>query len=154
MKYLYLLLLIFIVNCSGNKVTNYHGVKLLDKKIDKIEINITNKNDLIKLIGNPSTVSDFDKNRWYYFERLKTNQSLIKLGNQKIKKNNVLIVDLNDYGIVKNKKLLNIDDMNDVKKLSEITEKDFENKDILYGVFSSLREKINAPARNRTKNRR
>ena len=147
-------MLIFIVNCSGNKVTNYHGVKLLDKKIDKIEINITNKNDLIKLIGNPSTVSDFDKNRWYYFERLKTNQSLIKLGNQKIKKNNVLIVDLNDYGIVKNKKLLNIDDMNDVKKLSEITEKDFENKDILYGVFSSLREKINAPARNRTKNRR
>ena len=154
MKYLYLLLLIFIVNCSGNKVTNYHGVKLLDKKIDKIEINITNKNDLIKLIGNPSTVSDFDKNRWYYFERLKTNQSLIKLGNQKIKKNNVLIVDLNDYGIVKNKKLLIIDDMNDVKKISAITEKDFENKDILYGVFSSLREKINAPARNRTKNRR
>ena len=154
MKYLYLLLLIFIVNCSGNKVTNYHGVKLLDKKIDKIEINITNKNDLIKLIGNPSTVSDFDKNRWYYFERLKTNQSLIKLGNQKIKKNNVLIVDLNDYGIVKNKKLLIIDDMNDVKKISAITEKDFENKDILYGVFSSLREKINDPARNRTKNRR
>ena len=154
MKYLYLLLLIFIVNCSGNKVTNYHGVKLLDKKIDKIEINITNKNDLIKLIGNPSTISDFDENRWYYFERLKTNQSLIKLGNQKIKKNNVLIVDLDDYGIVKNKKLLNIDDMNDVKKLSAITEKDFENKDILYGVFSSLREKINAPARNRTKNRR
>ena len=151
---MYLLLLIFIVNCSGNKVTNYHGVKLLDKKIDKIEINITNKNDLIKLIGNPSTVSDFDKNRWYYFERLKTNQSLIKLGNQKIKKNNVLIVDLNDYGIVKNKKLLIIDDMNDVKKISAITEKDFENKDILYGVFSSLREKINAPARNRTKNRR
>ena len=147
-------MLIFIVNCSGNKVTNYHGVKLLDKKIDKIEINITNKNDLIKLIGNPSTVSDFDKNRWYYFERLKTNQSLIKLGNQKIKKNNVLIVDLNDYGIVKNKKLLIIDDMNDVKKISAITEKDFENKDILYGVFSSLREKINAPARNRTKNRR
>ena len=147
-------MLIFIVNCSGNKVTNYHGVKLLDKKIDKIEINITNKNDLIKLIGNPSTISDFDENRWYYFERLKTNQSLIKLGNQKIKKNNVLIVDLDDYGIVKNKKLLNIDDMNDVKKLSAITEKDFENKDILYGVFSSLREKINAPARNRTKNRR
>ena len=151
---MYLLLLIFIVNCSGNKVTNYHGVKLLDKKIDKIEINITNKNDLIKLIGNPSTISDFDENRWYYFERLKTDQSLIKLGNQKIKKNNVLIVDLDDYGIVKNKKLLNIDDMNDVKKLSAITEKDFENKDILYGVFSSLREKINAPARNRTKNRR
>ena len=154
MKYLFLLFIIFIVNCSGNKVSNYHGVKLLDKKINEIEINITNKNDLIKLIGNPSTISDFDKNTWYYFERLKTNQSLIKLGNQKIKKNNILIVNLDDYGIVKNKRLLNIDNMNDVKKLSTITEKDFENNDILYGVFSSLREKINAPARKRAKSRK
>ena len=154
MKYLFLLFIIFIVNCSGNKVSNYHGVKLLDKKINEIEVNITNKNDLIKLIGNPSTISDFDKNTWYYFERLKTNQSLIKLGNQKIKKNNILIVNLDDYGIVKNKRLLNIDNMNDVKKLSTITEKDFENNDILYGVFSSLREKINAPARKRAKSRK
>ena len=86
MKYLYLIIFILIVNCSGNKVSNYHGIKLLETKINKIELNKTNKNDLIKLIGEPSTISDFDKNEWFYFERLKTNQSLFKLGAQKIKK--------------------------------------------------------------------
>ena len=61
----------------------------------KLKVNKTNKNDLIKIIGPPSTISDFDKNKWFYFERLKTNQSLFKFGTQKIKKNNILIVELN-----------------------------------------------------------
>ena len=74
---------------------------------------------------------------------------MIKLGTQKIKKNNVLIVELNNNGILKNKTLLNLENMNDLKYLKKTTEKEFENKNIMYGVFSSLREKINAPSRNR-----
>jgi len=112
---------------------------------------VTNKNDLIEIIGPPSTISEFDQNRWYYIERLKTNQSLIKLGNQKIKRNNVLVVELDSFGIVKHKKLLNLDNMNDIKYLNERTEKDFKNDSMIYSVLSSLREKINAPAKNRSK---
>ena len=82
---------IFIVNCSGNKVSNYHGSKALDAKFHEIKINNTNKNDLLKIFGQPSTKSDFNENKWFYFERIKTNQSLFKLGKQKIKKNNILI---------------------------------------------------------------
>ena len=91
----------------------------------------------------------FDKNKWFYFERLKTNQSLVKLGTQRIKKNNILVVQLSSSGILKNKKLLNLEDMNDLKYLKKTTTKDFKNDDIFYGIFSSLREKINAPLRNR-----
>ena len=148
MKLLIVLLFIFTINCQGNKVTNYHGNKSLEKKYDILKENFTNKNDLIKIMGYPSTVSDFDENKWFYIERLKTNQSLFKLGRQKIKKNNVLIVQLNDKGILKNKKLLNLDDMNDIKFLENTTGKDFSMYYALYEVFSSLREKINAPTRN------
>ena len=147
MKLIYLILLIFIVNCSGNKVSNYHGSKILEEKFNKIEINQTNKNDLFKLIGPPSTTSDFDKNKLYYFERLKTNQSLWKLGKQKIIKNNILIVEIDNSGILRSKKLLNLNDMNDLKYFKKTTEKEFEQDSIIYGVFSSLREKINAPAK-------
>ena len=140
MKYLIILIFIFILNCSGNKVSNYHGSKLLDSKYDIIEVNVTNKNDLIKIIGPPSTISDFNKNKWFYFERLKTNQSLFKLGTQKIVKNNVLIVELNNSGMLIEKKILNIQDMNDMKYLNKVTNKDFQNKSVLYDVFSSLRE--------------
>ena len=102
-------------------------------------------------MGPPSTVSDFDKNKWLYIERLKTTQSIIKLGKQKLMKSNVLIVELNNKGILINKKLLNIENMNDIKYLEDTTEKDFKNNNFMYGVLTSLREKINAPAKNRRK---
>ena len=143
------LIFILTLNCSGNKVSNYHGSKLLSSKYDVIKVNVTNKNDLIKIIGPPSTVSDFNKNLWFYFERLKTNQSLIKLGAQKIKKNNILIVELNNKGILKSKRILDIDDMQDIEYLKIVTTKEFKNDNLIYGIFSSLREKINAPLRNR-----
>ena len=150
-KWLYIILFIFIINCSGNKVSNYHGIKQLERKFEKIIIGSTNKNDLLKIIGPPSSISDFNKNKWFYMERLKTNQSLIKLGTQKIKKNNILIVELDNKGILKSKKLLNLKNMNDIKYIETITQKEFKKDNLLYNVFSSLREKINAPAKNRSK---
>ena len=149
MKYFIIFFFFFIINCSGNKISNYHGSKLLEIKYDKLQVNITNRNEVIKIIGPPASISDFNKNRWFYMERLKTNQSLIKLGKQKIKKNNILIVDFDKRGILKNKELLNLDNMNDVRYLKTVTKKDFKNNNVLYGVLSSLREKVNAPLRNR-----
>ncbi len=149
MKHLIIIIFIFILNCSGNKVTNYHGAKLLSDKYDMIKVNATNKNDLIEIIGPPSTISDFNKNIWFYFERLKTNQSLLKLGTQKIKKNNILIVELDNKGILKKKRLLDLEDMNDIKYVKTVTTKEFKNESVIYNVFSSLREKINAPLKNR-----
>ena len=151
MKKLILIIFIFIISCSANKLSNFHGSKSLEKKFSSIEKNKTNKNDLVKIIGQPSTISDFNTNKWFYIERLKKNQSLLKLGRQKIKKNNILIVEFDNKGILTTKKLLNLNDMKDIKYLEEITEKEFEQDNIIYNVFTSLREKINSPARNRTK---
>ena len=151
MKYLYIFFFILIVNCTGNKVSNYHGSKHLDEKYNKIFINKTNKNDLLLIIGPPSSISDFNKNKWYYFERLKSNQSLLKLGKQKIKKNNILVVELNGEGILIDKKLFNLEDMNDLKYLKTTTQKEFKKDGMMYNVFSSLREKINSPIRNKQK---
>ena len=151
MKYLYIIILFFVINCSGNKVSNHHGSKLLYSKYDKIQINVNNKNDLIKIIGPPSSISTFDKNKWFYIERVKTNLSIFKLGKQKIKTNNILILEVNQYGILENKSIINIDEMNNIKFVKTTTTKDFEEKNLLYDVFSSLREKINAPVRKKTK---
>ena len=148
-KYFYILIFIFIINCSGNKASNYHGKKSLEAKFDKLEINVTNKNEIISLIGPPSIKSDFNINKWFYIERHKTNQSLFKLGAQKIIKNNVLIIELDERGLLANKKLLNINDMNDLNYIKNTTNKEFQNNNLIYNVFSSLREKINAPTRNK-----
>ncbi len=151
MKYFFFIIFIFIINCSSNKVSNYHGFKSLEKKYEIIIINKSNKNDIIKLIGYPSMISKFDQDKWFYVERQKVNQSLFKLGTQKIKKNNILIVELNDNGILKNKSILTIDDMNKINYVKKTTKKDYKKDDFVYKLFTSLREKINSPVRNRSK---
>ena len=148
-KILYFLLFIITINCSGNKVSNYHGVKKLEIKYSQIIVNKSNRNDILKIIGPPSSISDFNENKWFYIERLKSNQSLLKLGTQKIKINNILLVELNNKGILIDKKLLSIENMNDLKYVDDTTTKDFKNNNFMFNLLSSLREKINAPARNR-----
>jgi outer membrane protein assembly factor BamE (lipoprotein component of BamABCDE complex) len=153
MKILILFLFLFTLNCSTNKVSKNHGFKSLETKFEKIVINQSNKNDIIDLIGPPSTKSDFNKNKWFYIERRKTNQSLIKLGNKKIEKNNILMVEFNNRGILKYKKIFDINQMNEIKYVKSVTEKEFKQNNFLYKFFTSFREKMNAPAKNRSKNK-
>ena len=101
MKKIYILLFLITIGCSNNKVVKNHGIIGLELKNDKIHISKTNKNDVLKIIGNPSTISLFDENIWFYFERAKVNQSIIKLGKSKINKNNILEIAFDNYGIVK-----------------------------------------------------
>ena len=151
MRIFILFIFLFTLNCSSNKVSNNHGFISLQAKFENITVNKTNKNDIINIIGPPSSVSSFDNNKWFYIQRIKTNQSLFKLGVKKIEKNNILVVKFNNRGILNDKKILNINDMNDIKFSKDITEKEFKQNDMLFKIFSSIREKANAPARNRSK---
>ena len=149
MKYILILLLFFTLSCSLNKVKNNHGVLSLENKINKIEINKSNKNDIINIFGPPSTKSTFDNNIWIYIERKKINRSIFKLGNQKIVKNNVAVLEINNKGILAKKKIYNLNEMNKYKFSEDVTENAYEKDSYIYGVLTSLREKINAPAKRR-----
>ena len=147
MKYIFLIpFFLLIINCSVNKVSNSHGTRFVDAKYNKIMINKTNKNDVRKLIGPPSSISKFTGN-WFYIERKKTNQSIFRFGKKKIFENNIIILEFNSMGMVSKKDLLNINDMNDIKISKEITTKKYGQDNALYDIFSSLRDKLNAPSR-------
>ena len=152
MKIFLIFVFLFIANCSTNKVSNNHGFISLQAKFEKITINKTNKNDILKIIGPPSSISNFDNNKWFYIQTKKENQSLFKLGIKKIEKNNVLIVNFNNKGILREKKILKLDDMNDIKYVKDTTEKKYKQNNTAYKILSSLREKANASVRNRSKN--
>ena len=146
--YLLIFLFLFTLNCSINKVSNLHGYRSMEVKFEKIIPAKSNKNDLRKLIGPPSSVSKFD-DIWFYIERKKTNQSLYKLGKKKISSNNILIVEFNSLGLVEYKSLLDLDDMNDLRIAEEKTKKKFSQDNFVYNLLSTLREKINAPTRKK-----
>ena len=149
MRNLYLFIIFFFtLNCSINKVSNLHGFRFIDTKLEKIELNRSNKNDVRTIIGPPSSISTFD-DTWLYFERKKTNQSLFKLGKKKISRNNILIIEFNNMGLVKDKVLLDLSDMNDIKIAEKKTKKDFSQDSFVYNLLSTLRDKINAPTRRK-----
>ena len=149
MKLLFIIAFIFILSCSTNKVKNNHGVLSLNNKFNKIVVENSNSNDILNILGPPSTKSSFDSNIWIYIERKKTNQSIFKLGKRKTEKNNVLVVYLNELGIVSKKEFYDINNLNKIKFSNDTTENIYEKDAYLYRLLTSLREKINAPFRNK-----
>jgi outer membrane protein assembly factor BamE (lipoprotein component of BamABCDE complex) len=114
-KILYIIFLSLIVtNCSFKKVVKHHGVPFLEKKQSSLVINKTNKNDILKILGNPSTRSKFDNDVWIYIERKQTQSKLTNLGKMKIYKNNALVLEIDNYGILKKKYFFNKKDMNKI----------------------------------------
>ena len=149
MKYILILLLFFTLSCSLNKVKNNHGVLSLETKINKIKINKTNQNDIIKIFGPPSTKSTFDNNVWIYIERKKSNRTIFALGTKKTVKNNVAVLEIDNKGLLKSKKIYDINKMNKYKFSENTTQNNYEKNSYIYGVLTSLREKINAPAKRK-----
>ena len=149
-KILYIIFLSIIVsNCTFKKVSKNHGVPFLEKKQSSLIINKTNKNDIMKILGNPSTKSKFDNDVWIYIERRQTQSRLSNLGKMKIYKNDVLVLEIDNYGILKKKEFYNKDDMKDLKIVKATTETGFKRDTFLYNFMSSMRQKINDPLNKR-----
>jgi outer membrane protein assembly factor BamE (lipoprotein component of BamABCDE complex) len=148
-KIIYFIIFLLLANCNVKKASNIHGISSLKNKSNNIIINKSNKNDVKNLLGPPSVKSNFDENLWIYLETKKTNQSIYKLGMQKIVRNNVLVVYLNDLGIVSKKEFYDINNLNKIKFSKKTTENIYKKDTYLYNLLSSLREKMNAPFKNK-----
>ena len=136
MKIFYLILtLIFINNCTLDKVVIHHGVHNLEKKQVKLRINETNINDIIKLIGPPSTKSSFDNDVYIYIERKTSSSKLTKLGKKKLLVNNVLVLEINNRGTLVDKKFFNIDDMKKIKFDENKTEILYTKRSFIYNFY-------------------
>ena len=144
-KILFIFIFLFIVNCTLNKVVNHHGVHLLKEKQEKIILKKTNVNDIVKLFGPPSTKSTFDNDVWIYLERKITKGSLITLGRKKLLVNNVLILEIDNRGLLVKKDFLDIDKMNKINFSTNETKGLSKKDNFIYNVLTSLRHKINDP---------
>ena len=151
-RILYIIIFSIIVsNCNFKKVIKHHGVPNLEKKQSSLIVNKTNKNDLIKILGNPSSKSKFDNDIWIYIERKQTQSKLTNLGKMKIYENNVLVLEINNYGILKKKEFFNRDNMKNIKIVKSTTDTDFKKNRFIYNFMSSMRQKINDPLNKRAK---
>ena len=140
--YLLGLILFVIIGCQRNEVIKTHGISYLDKREKLIIVNKTNKNDAITILGQPATKGMVDDNLWIYIERTRTRGKLFKLGRNYLKKNNVLVLDFDKYGILKKKEFYNKEKMNKINFAKNITENEVRRENFIYSFLSSVRQKM------------
>ena len=152
MKNIFLISLFLIIsNCSLNLVDDHHGVYFIEKKMKKIQVNTTNRNDLIKIFGEPSTKSTFDNDVWIYIERKITNTHLF--GKRELIVNNVLVLEIDQRGLLAKIDFYDIDDMKKINFDKDKTAISYRKRSFVYDFLASMRQKINDPLGVRKKRR-
>lgn len=144
MKNIYLLLFITIIitSCQRQEISKTHGIAYLEKREKLIFINKSNKNDVIKIFGQPSTRGMTNENMWIYIERTLERGKLLKMGKSYLKKNNILVLEFDNYGILKKKDLYDKDKMNNIKFTKNETTNEIRKENFIYNFLSSVRQKM------------
>ena len=142
--YFILLVLIILSGCKSNPLIQTHGIAYLEKREKLIIVNEFNKNDTIKILGQPATKSMSNEDLWIYIERTKTRGRIYKLGKNYIHKNNILVLEFDKFGILSKKVFYDIDDMKNIKFAEAITENDIKKENFIYSFLSSIRTKMDS----------
>ena len=151
MKLLFYISIFFLIsNCSFNLVNDHHGVHYLDKKEKKITVQESNVNDIITIFGEPSTKSSFDNDVWIYIERKISNTHFF--GRRKLIVNNIMVLEIDNKGVLAKKDFYNIDDMKDIKFDDQRSET-LKKRNFIYNFLSSMRQRVNDPLGVRKKKR-
>ena len=145
MKILLIILAIFLTGCKLNKIVNHHGIHNLEAKSKELLVDKTNINEINELLGPPSSSSYFDNKVLVYLEKKTSNSKLHKLGKKKLITNNVLLLEVNNKGMLVNKKFFNKKDLNNIKFSKKTTDVDVGKQSFIYKTLSGVRSKINDP---------
>ena len=145
MKIFLIILTIFLTSCKLNKVVNHHGIHNLETKSQELLINQTNINQIKSLLGPPSSTSYFDEDILIYLERKTSNSKLLKLGKKKLIANNVLLLEVDNRGMLINKEFLNQDDLNKLKFTNKTTKTIADQESFVSRALSGVITKIDDP---------
>ena len=144
-KYHFKIIIILSIILSGCKVQDplkSHGILYLENRAKKLTINKTNKNDVVRIIGQPHIKSELESNSWIYLERTLSKGKYHELGRHKLSENNVLVLDFNKFGILKGKEFLKKEDINKIKFSKKETENDLSKKSFVQSFLQSIKQKM------------
>ena len=142
MKIFYLLSFISLIGCQLQDPYNNHGIVFLKNRSEKLIVNQSNKNDVLKIVGQPHSKSINDDNEWFYVERVLTKGEYHKLGQNILKENNILVLKFDKYGVIKEKTFLNKDSKNEIYFSQNETKNELSQKSFIERFLSSIRTKM------------
>ena len=133
---------IILTHCQLQEPKKVHGINFLENRGKVLIVNKTNKNDVVALIGKPHLTSITYPNKWIYFQRTMTKGKLHKLGQNVLKENNVLELNFDKYGVLKDKKLYKKEDMNKVAFSKAETKNEISRQSFVGKFLSSVKQKM------------
>ena len=140
---LFLLLVFFIlIGCKLQEPTKNHGILFLKNRADKLTVDVSNKNDVLSIIGNPHSKSISNDDDWIYIERVLTKGEFLKLGQNVLKTNNVLVLSFDKYGVLKEKYLIDKNDKNKLAFSKNSTENKLSQASFIEKFLQSLKTKM------------
>lgn len=140
MNKLYLIISILILySCSNKPAIILTGTLNLNNKEKILITGTSNRNDVLKILG-PSIIRGYpDENKWVYFEQHQTKNLF---GKNKITKNDLLIINFDNKGLIIKKKLFDIKNNNEIELSEEITKTFAIEETLAKKFFSSMRKRI------------
>jgi len=145
MKILLIILTLFLTNCKLNKIVNHHGVHNLESKSSELIVNQTNINDIKRILGPPSSKSYFNNDIIIYLERKTSNSKLLKLGKRKLLTNNVLLLEIDNKGMLVKKDFLDKNDLNKLKISQKTTDIKTQKESFIKQALSNVLDKMDDP---------
>ena len=133
---------IILIACQFQEPLKTHGIIYLENRSQKVIVNKSNKNDIIRIFGQPQATSQNEEDTWIYFERILTKGKYHKLGRHVVKENNVLVLEFDKFGIIKNKRLYTKEDINKIAFLEKKTENKLSQKSFVESFLQSVRQKM------------
>ncbi len=143
MKFVYtLLFFIILIGCQLQEPNKNHGVLFLENRAKKLQINNSNKNDVVKIFGQPHTLSIKNENTWIYFERTIAKGAIYTLGKNVLKTNNVLLLGFDKYGVLNEIVFLDKNDINDLNFSEKETKNSLTEKSVVANFLQSIKQKM------------
>ena len=140
---IFLIISFFILNnCQFQEPSQNHGILFLENRSKKLVVKLSNKNDVLKIIGQPHSKSQNEEDQWIYIERIFTKGEYHKLGQNVLKENNVLLLSFDKYGVLIDKQFLDIHDNKKVSFSEKTTENKLSQKSFVQNFLSSIRAKM------------
>ena len=139
---LYLLVFIILISCKLQEPLKTHGIIFLENRSQKLVLNKSNKNDVIRIMGRPHIKEDEINQSWIYLERILSKGKYHKLGRHILKENNILVLDFDKYGVLKNKQFLKKEDLKKLEFSQKITENELTQKSFVQKFLQSIKQKM------------
>tara|TARA_Y100001936_G_C15680192_1_gene460707 strand:+ start:122 stop:589 length:468 start_codon:yes stop_codon:yes gene_type:complete len=139
---LYFLVFIILIGCKLQEPLKTHGIVFLENRSKKLVLNQSNKNDVIKILGRPHIKEDEINEAWIYLERILSKGKYHKLGRHILKENNILVLNFDKYGVLKNKKFLKKEDIKNLEFSQKITENELTEKSFVQKFLQSVKQKM------------